>query len=354
MGAIREVDAISEAIMETEKEIAGNAWDIEDTEALDATGDRSLEDMGEGLEGQHEAGDETDELEAEGEDADGEGEGGEPGEGEGETEQPLAAQGQGQEQQPPQGRVPSAKLREANDRARAAEAERDRLREQLKAPAKDPEFDTLKAQVATLTQLLQGQQRPPATETRPEPVVPPDIFENPTGFVEHVTQSFQSELQKRDQALRGMQVETSFAIAHAVHKDAFEEAMGEVNKLNVQNPDDRATVQRIYNAPNPGQALVAWHKRNKTFAAVGADPAAYAERIRNETRESLMKDPEFIKQVAESMRSSEMNGADGRPRTTTRLPRSLNGASGSNIGAARLDPRALDDSEQAVASSAWD
>src|ERR1700761_6257753 len=81
--AIREVDAISDAIIETEREIAGEAWDIEDTERADSSGDRSLEDLGDGLEGQHEPEeDETADGDAEGdEDSEGEGDGNEEGDG---------------------------------------------------------------------------------------------------------------------------------------------------------------------------------------------------------------------------------------------------------------------------------
>lgn len=356
MGAVREVDAISDAIIETEKEIAGDAWDIEDTEALDASGSRSLEEMGEGLEGQHEAEDEL-EAEAEGEEA-AEGEGQGEGEGEGEEEQqPRAAKGkegetepqERQGQQPSEGRVPSAKLREANERARAAEARAAEI-EAARVAERD-RVAALEAQMLTLTQLLQGQRQPP--QPREEPRQAPDIFENPTGFADHLQQSFQTGLSQFSQQLQQMRVENSFAIAHALQQEAFEEAMTEINKLNVQNPEDRATVQRIYNASNPGQALVGWHKRNKALAEVGDDPASYRQRVQAETREALMKDPEFIKQVAASLRQDAMNGNDGRPRTTTRLPKSLNAAAGSNLGTGRVDPHALDDSDQAVAESAW-
>jgi hypothetical protein len=64
--AAREIDAISTAIIETEREIAGDAWDQEETERDDSG--TALESMGEGLEGQHEAEDDED---ADGEDAEG-------------------------------------------------------------------------------------------------------------------------------------------------------------------------------------------------------------------------------------------------------------------------------------------
>lgn len=343
--AIREVDVIEKAIIETEREIAGSAFDQDETE-LDGTGDRNLEEMGDGLEGQHEAGDdeETDgeetEVEAESE---GEVEAAEvAGKVAGQPDPKLAAE------QPDTGRVPAGRLREANERARAAEAER----------------DTIKTQLTTFSDKLEGAMRriddlsrapraaePKAVTEAPAPKAAPDIFEDPKGFVDHLTGMFQTELSKRDAKFEATRVETSMAIAHGFHKDTFEKAFDAINKLDPRNPDDRATVQRIYNSSNPGDALVNWHKRSQTLAEVGDDPAAYRERIARETREALIKDPEFRKQLVADLRGEAAAGDDGNPRTTTRLPRSLARTSGSNLGAER--GAASDDSEQALADSAW-
>jgi hypothetical protein len=339
-------DPITAAMIETEKEIAGFAWNNEETESLDSTGDRSLEDLGEGLEGQHE----------EGEDAEGdEPEGDEPEE---QTEpekkpEPVAAKpGDTQTTRTePEGRIPPGRLREANERARAAEVERDTLkaeRDRLAAESK-AQLDLVMREIAALKTAPRGETKvePPKAE------VIPDIFEDPKGFADHLQKGFQTELSRRDAQLANMRVETSMAIAHAAHKDTFEKAFESINKLNPQDPDARATVQRIYASPNPGEALVSWHKRSQTLAEVGDDPVAYRERLAKETRESLMKDPEFRKQLIADMRGEANNGDDGRPRTTTRLPKSLNGAQGSNVGTSRVDPDQFDGSPQAIADSAW-
>jgi len=359
--AIREVDAISDAIIATEKEIAGEAWGNEDTDAADASGDRSMEDIGEGLEGQHEAGSDDDGEEAD-VDADGDGEG-EEGEGEGETEAEAAeaaaavAAGKGEVIPPkpaagerPQGRVPPGVHREAQERARAAEAERDTLKGQLTTFS-----DKLEQAMRRIDDLSRAPRaEPPKPADPPTPKAAPDIFEDPKGFVEHITQGFQTELSKRDAQLENNRVENSMAIAHAFHKDTFEKAFDAINKLDPRNADDRATVQRIYKSPNPGEALVGWHKRSQTLAEVGDDPAAYRERVAKETREALMKDPEFRKALVAEMRGEAARpGPDGSPRTETRLPGSLRRAAGSNLGAERNDHRASDDSEQAVADAAW-
>jgi len=357
--AIREVDAISDAIIATEKEIAGEAWGNEDTDAADASGDRSLEDIGDGLEGQHQAASDDGE-EADGE-ADGDGEGeGEDGEGEPEAEAAeaaaAAAAGKGEVIPPkpaagerPQGRVPPGVHREAQERARAAEAERDTLKGQLTTFS-----DKLEQALRRIDDLSRAPRAEPPKAAEPAaPKAAPDIFEDPKGFVDHMTGMFQSELSKRDTQLENNRVETSMAIAHAFHKDTFEKAFEAINKLNPSNPDDRATVQRIYKSPNPGEALVGWHKRSQTLAEVGDDPVAYRERIARETREALMKDPEFKKQLVAELRGEAAQGENGSPRTTTRLPGSLRRAAGSNLGAEPNDHRASDDSDQAVADAAW-
>jgi hypothetical protein len=365
MGELRTIDAddLEGAIIATENEIAGEAWGQEDTDPMDESGDRSLESMGGGLEGQHEAGEDDDaevSEESEGEDGEtGEGEG----EADGEAEQAAAGKDgegdQSQQRQPseqePQGRVPSAKLREANERARAAEAERDRLKAQVEGqPKADPKLEALQAQVTTLTQLLQGQRAPQRTEPEPaRQAEVPDIFENPKGFAEHLQKGFDTKLDTVLSRVRENSVSMSFELAHVRHEEAFPKAMAAINKLDPNNPQDRKLVQDIYNSPNPGEALVSWHRRSEALTRVGNDPDAYEKRIRTETRDALLKDPEFIKQVVASLRGDAQTGNNGSPRTESRLPPSLKRANGASTRGERVDPQAFDDSDQSVADAAW-
>jgi hypothetical protein len=363
MGQIREVDAISDAIAETEKEIAGDAWGNEETSAHDETGNRSLEAIGGGLEGQNELEDEAGSEEHDGDETEGEeaeeGEDGEETEGsEGETGQegkgetkPESKTGEQREQT--QGRVPSGKLREEAERRRLVEQQ---LETERTARAEDRKsFEALQTQVQTLTQLLSGQrQSPPAAkEETPAKVEVPDIFENPQGFVDHIQNIVREAVAPVRGDMKKQAVETSFALAHATHKDVFGKAFEAINGLNPQNPDDRVTVQRIYNSPNPGEELVKWHKRSTALARFGDDPDAAEARIREETRNALLKDPEFRKQLIADMRGEAVTGENGAPRNTTRLPKSLARAGGSNLGVDRGDHDRFDNSEQSVADAAW-
>jgi hypothetical protein len=159
-------DPISAAIIATEKEIAGDAWGNEETDALDPTGDQSLEDLGEGLEGQHEAEDEDAGEDADGEsDAEGEGE---DGEGDGKQPEPIAAKPAEQPARTePEGRIPPGRHREVAERARAAEAERDAL----KAAFEKREAES-KAQLDLVMREIAALKTAPRTEA-PKAVEPP-------------------------------------------------------------------------------------------------------------------------------------------------------------------------------------
>jgi hypothetical protein len=352
MGKITEVVAISDAIIETEREIAGEAWGEEETERDDSG--RSLEEMGEGLEGQHEP-EGDDELEGE------EPEGEEESDGEGEKKpEPIAAKDgkaepkPGAQEQPEGGRgVPSGEYRKVAERARAAEAERDALRAQIEKSTGDKSLaDRLDLAMREINDLKRVPREAPKAAEPPKAETVPDQFEDPVGFANFLRGEIKSGLSTFGAKLEENRVETSMAIAHAFHKGTFEEAFKVLSTLPL-NPENASVVQRIYRSPNPGEALVAWHKRNETFARVGDDPAKFEEKIRTETREALMKDPEFRKQLIAAARSEAAAGDNGQPRTVTRLPRTLNGASGSNLGVDRGDPHQNDDSDQAVAESAW-
>lgn len=344
--AVREVDAITDAIIETEREIAGDAWGLEETER--DPGDNSLEEMGEGLEGQHELEDE-DESEVEETEEEEESE---------EVVEPAIAAKPGEPAKPevtaPTERnlVPPGKLREANEARRALEAERDALKAELTAKgdtkALADKLDMALREIAAL--------KAPRVEPKANPVDKPkrpDLFEDPDGALAFMEQGVQQQIAPLISQIQNMRVENSMAIAHATHKDTFAKAYEWMTtKLNPQNPDDLATGRRIVNSPNPGEALVAAYKRNETFARVGDDPAKFEENIRNQTREALMKDPEFIKQIVAAARGEALQGDNGSPRTVTRIPKSLNGVVGSNVGADRGSHQS-DDSEQGIADSVW-
>src|SRR5215831_9380902 len=341
--ATHEVD-IGDLITATEKEIFDSGMrgqDVEDSGPEDPSGDRSLEQMGEGLEGQQE----PDEDESESEDEEGEESEGEEGEGEEQGEEQEGEEegeegkeeGEAEEAEPEAEtkpdephRVPSGRLREQTERAQRAEdqlkalqAERETERSQFRK-----EFDELRGQMTGLMTAVQhGRPPQPQAPQAPQPEPLPDVFENPQGFGEYFVKAREADRAQFGQLLNQMRVENSLAIAHAIHKEDFAKAFEAANKLPPNTPETRDTVQRIFTSVNPGEALVQWHKKVERDQALGNQSLSdYEQKIRHQEREAMMKDPEFRKQFMSEMRS-EAAGEGGRPaRTVTRLPKSLNGA----------------------------
>lgn len=342
--ANNEQDIISDAIIATNKEIFGDAFDLEDVTS--EAGDRSQEAMGEGLEGQHEP------DEGEGEEGEGEPETVEAkGEAKPEAVKPEATKLEPKgEDDDSIGRVPSRILRERTAKLTAAEAERDMLKSSLEAAQANSrkELDALRAEfdrrLAQLSQAKPADQPKPA-EVKPE--VPPDLFENPTAFAEYVQKGAAAQVQTLSKQMEDMRVNMSMENAHVRHKETFDAAFQTVQKLDPKNPDNQAIVRRIYASPNPGEALVNWHKRNETLREVGDDPAAYKARIAEDARKALREDPEFRKQLLADLRAEAETGDDGRARTTIKLPQSLNRAAGGNTRAPN-DLEIYDSSPQAI------
>lgn len=364
-------DPVAEAIRSTEQELFAGAFDKEE-HVEDDSGDRSREDMTDEFDEADEAeavdakpesdkdkgevkdGEEDAEADEEGQKRDGKGkfvkaDKAEDDEADGDKDAKSETDDDGKvDKTEPlkseaEGRVPPGRLREQTERAKTAEAERDAAR--AEAAAVREEIKATNARLDSFLTAIQRQQ-PPKAQEQPKTDTRPDIFENPEGFVEHLTKGFQSELTRRDQQMEALRVDMSMQAASGRHADTFNKAYEAVSKLDPRNPDDQVTVRRIWASPNPGEALVRWHRNAETLREVGDDPAKFKERIANETRESLMKDPEFRKQLLAGLRE-EASGAnaDGKPRTVTRLPKSLNGASGGRRDADDSSP--IDDTDGA-------
>lgn len=348
-----EASILDAAIAATENEIFGEAFGKEENR-LDDTGDRSLEQMGTGLEGQHEPEEEGDESET-GEVAETEG-------SEAEVQQETA-KGKGEEPDPkgkqaveetPVGRVPAGRLREQTEKARQAESERDALKAQLESEkaASQKRLDELNAKFDGVIAALK-QQQPVQPKPEQKPDTPPDLFEDPKAFAEYLQKGPQEAIQTIERRLEEMRVNNSMELAHARHGDMFAAAYKAFVEAGQRGDADTIALgQRILKSPNPGESLVQWHKRNEVLRQVGDDPAKYRESVAEETRKQLAADPEFRKQILAELRADAEIGENGKPRTITRMPRSLNGTAGSNIGAPD-DRTALDGSESAIFASVF-
>lgn len=341
---------LRDAIDGTSKEIFSEAFGKEDL-TLDETGDRGLEAMGDGLEGQVEPDEDEEDENADNPD-DGEDDDKHPSEEPKKPDEVEAKAETKQEPEEPKGRVPAGRLREEAEKARAAAAEKDALKAQLDAEKTNSQkaIADLNAKFEALLALQR--QQPPAQTKADQPVkAPPDLFEDPNAFAEHLNKQVGERFDAFIKAQRDREVNASIEAARAKHGQIFQDAWASLDGLP-KNSDTVALVRRMEASPNPGEAIVSWHKRNVAQREVGDDLDAYKARLADETRKSLMADPEFRKELLASLRGDALTGDQGRPRTAVKLPKSLSQAPGSNARASD-DLAIFDGSDSATFASAW-
>jgi hypothetical protein len=259
---------INSALAATEDEIFNAAMGQEE---LENDGDRSLEDMGEGLEGEQLDEEDEDAEQEEQEDLIGdartdtdvdEGEGEEGEEGEAEGELPLAAEG---EQQPPargEARVPSARLREEGDRARRAEESLARM---------ERENAEMRGRLDELSRHV--------TQPRPtqQPVVTPpkpDMFSDPEGYERWLmdrqaeyTQTAVNEALRADRTQREQRDQQRVNVSlqqAAIGERSFEfhAAFQALTSQDPRNPAAQQTAYRIMQSADPAAALFDWWEEN--------------------------------------------------------------------------------------------
>jgi len=362
---------LNEAVANTEKEMFRGAFDQSEQDEPDDDGDRSSEEMEDDLGAEADA---SDDESGEQDDASEEGaedESATDGKTEGEDDQARDDKGRFKAADKPQKgegdgedkghMVPRSRLtEEANKRREAEEARKaDQDRHAAELATLNRRIDDILARQAPPQQPQQQQQK-----TEPEKAQKPDMFTDPEGYEKWVL-----EQARADAASSAMDVyqkrfvESSMADAHETNGDEFVRAYENLTGINPvtqqvtrpgvqQDPIVRAQVAKIVNSPNPGRALMKWHNEQKTMQRVGADPAKFEEQIRNETREALMKDPEFRKQLLAEMKGEAAQADNGRPRNVTRFPKSLGDASGGS-SAQRAAGEDLDGSEEGLFESVW-
>ena len=218
-----------------------------------------------------------------------------------EEKKPVEAVGEPPKPEAPiEAPVPAGRLREEADRARRAERERDELLRQLAATRTPP-----------------PQQAPPR----------PDLFENPSGFVQYEVKPYFEQIQ---QAMRMQTEAISEQTASTVHgadkvasaKQALTEGM------HRGDPGVRAVWEQAMQSAHPYDLITRWHNNQELVREVGGDVAAYKQRI----REEVWNDPEFQRQSIERQRNGGNLPNVARPATTSvpRIPSLGNVGAGSD------------------------
>jgi hypothetical protein len=131
----------------------------------------------------------------------------------------------------------------------------------------------------TLVQTLAPRQPQP----QPQQPQEPDIFADPDGFKNHLSQQF-------EQKLATQRVDFDLRLAETRHPDVFPKAwdafLGAVK--TGQNP---ALYHQVMNSPSQGEAIVEWFKREQTMREIGTDPASFRERLRAEILAEIQGQP---------------------------------------------------------------
>jgi hypothetical protein len=336
---------INAAIAGTEDEIFR---DVMEGDPDDNDGDHDLEDMGEGLEGEH-LEDEDAEEEAEEGDEDAEEDESGPSEEDGdedevqagEQEQTRDERGRFERDEP---RIPPGRLRAEADRARQAEQreqEWQRRHEVLEA-----RFNDMQARINT----------PPPQRADPQAPPPkPDMFAEPEKYEqwvldradERAAQRMQAVFNQRDEAQRQQfndNVERSMAAAERGPRGfEFRAAYNALLQLNNTNPQDRSTVQSIVYSRDPAGALFEWWDANggeafrETLIAQlqgrnnrdqGDRRGTQARREREDRSTDRYEErPRHVVRPARPMRS--LNGAAGGSSHRVSNPEMLDGSEGS-------------------------
>ena len=221
------------------------------------------------------------------------------------------------------GHIPSWRLREEKEARRAEQ----KAREEAEHAARTYQAQATQFQqaVVALQQQIHQLQNP---QKKPEPV---DIFQDPDAFVGSWEQKLVAQEQSFHRQLRQMRLENNLSIAAMVHKEDFQPAY-EAFTATVE-AGDRALAQRVFASSDPGGAMVAWHREQRTLKEIGTDPNAYLER----KLEEKLKDPAFLAKALEAAKAQAIgqpaaSAAPGqpatRPNTVVKRPPSLSGVPG--------------------------
>lgn len=165
--------------------------------------------------------------------------------------------------------IPPARLREEADARRAAERDRDELKERLAR--------------------LEGQLRQPVQQQ--EQRRPAEFWDNPDEWGRSLVTPIHEQLFQQRQGVSRLLAEEKHGA------DTVKAAYDALGQAMQADPAVQADYLRIMRSNHPYGELIAWHKNRQVLSEIGNDPAAY----RNRVLEEAMKDPEvqqrFLAQI---------------------------------------------------------
>ncbi len=211
------------------------------------------------------------------------------------------------------GQVPSWRLREVREAREAAE-KRASENERIAAHAH---------------QQMQAMQR--RLQELEQPKTAPDIFENPTGFLQHGVREAVSPVQAEIAQMREYFSRRDAERTHGPQK--VQEAYNTLGQaMSAGDPEAASIYRQAMSSMDPYGAIMGWHQKRSVFGQIGGDPDAWFEK---RLQERLTGDKEFQAKVLESIRGkAPATGQDGKP--AIEIPPSINRLTGS--GASQNEP----------------
>lgn len=162
------------------------------------------------------------------------------------------------------------------------------------------------------------QQQRAAPQAPPQKVDPPDLWNDPNGFVGHVLDERLAPVQ---QALMAQREYTSRMIATEKHGEEAVSAAYQAMAAKLRtDPNAQFEYQRIMQSPHPYGALVGWHQQQSTLSEIGGDLKGYRERILSEEREAMRQ------QIIAEMQGSGGASPQQQAGTGQAMPSSFSGA----------------------------
>lgn len=187
--------------------------------------------------------------------------------------------------------VPAGRLREESDARRRAERERDDLLRQLAA------------------------RQPPPTQQPPPPKAP-DVFENPSGFVQNEVRPYLEQMAAQMRMQTEAFSEQFATSAYGREKvNAAKQALAE--GMRNGDPNIKAVWDQAMDSQHPYDLITRWHLNNETMREVGGDLSAYKQRI----LEEAMRNPDHQRQVIEAHRNGGNVQHVARPVTSSPVPK---------------------------------
>lgn len=132
----------------------------------------------------------------------------------------------------------------------------------------------------------------------------PNLYDDPDGYASYVNEEAASAIQQIEQRMQIRFLDASFDAAKEQHGERFDKAYSAIMEEKARG--NRALIDRIGNAANPGKALMRWYGEQETVRETGGDLNAYKQRVLDEA----MKDPEYRRKVLAAAEAEARGGGN--------------------------------------------